>query len=343
MVSLILAKLQRWAKSQAWVWIPVKSRGWPNDQLPRWAMKIGQANQQVMTTVFKSWEQTRGHPARWQREQPVPAHTNKTPVFWRSSPALPKTPCQQQQAPMPHIRSRSRKINELQATLQTPQKKRLRGTWCARNLPNCPKVQTVLQKVQIACFLLPTTRSKRSRTTTQQQTNIQLLTIGHRELIPIVSSWKQEATLIHVQERQQQGDSRNGHQQNTVEQRCLNERDQPLHNICCIFHLATLLEWHGCMRIPTGLILDKLKESCNLWDKIKNCSICVEMRRETCGLPQAGILANELLQKRLFCARMLQSQALPPSSPWTHNAKKTDFTLVVDGFGLKHERCPDSK
>ena len=124
--------------------------------------------------------------------------------------------------------------------------------------------------------------------------------------------------MIHVQERQQQGDSRNGHQQNTVEQRCLNERDQPLHNICCIFHLATLMEWHECMRIPTGLILDELKDLCNMWDKIRNCSICVEMRRETYGLPQAGILANELLQKRpsaLGCCKVKHSP--PPAHEHT--------------------------
>ena len=160
MASLILAKLRRWAKPQAWVWIPVKFRGWPNDQIPRGAMKIGQANQQVMTTVFKSWEQTRGHPARWQREQPVPAHTNKTPVFWRSSPALPKTPCQQQQAPMPHIRSRSRKINELQATLQTSQKKDYREHNVQGTCLIVPRCRQCCKRCRLPVFNYPRRNQK---------------------------------------------------------------------------------------------------------------------------------------------------------------------------------------
>ena len=52
------------------------------------------------------------------------------------------------------------------------------------------------------------------------------------------------------------------------------------------------------------------------------------------GLPQAGILANELLEKRLNKHGYFQSPQIP--GLWTHVSRPISFTLVVDDFGVKY-------
>ncbi len=50
------------------------------------------------------------------------------------------------------------------------------------------------------------------------------------------------------------------------------------------------------------------------------------------GLPQAGIIAQQLLEKRLEKHGYHQSTATP--GLWTHNTRPISFTLVVDDFGV---------
>ncbi len=52
------------------------------------------------------------------------------------------------------------------------------------------------------------------------------------------------------------------------------------------------------------------------------------------GLPQAGIIAQELLEKRLKIAGYSQSKLTP--GYWTHTWRPISFTLVVDDFGVKY-------
>ena len=52
------------------------------------------------------------------------------------------------------------------------------------------------------------------------------------------------------------------------------------------------------------------------------------------GLPQAGIIAQELLEKRLNARGDHQSPLTP--GYWTHNWRPISFTLVVDDFGVKY-------
>jgi hypothetical protein len=52
------------------------------------------------------------------------------------------------------------------------------------------------------------------------------------------------------------------------------------------------------------------------------------------GLPQAGLLANELLEKRLNKAGYFQSKYVP--GLWSHKWRPVQFTLVVDDFGVKY-------
>jgi hypothetical protein len=59
------------------------------------------------------------------------------------------------------------------------------------------------------------------------------------------------------------------------------------------------------------------------------------------GLPQAGIIAQELLQERLAKVGYYQSKIIP--GLWTHITKKTCFTLVVDNFAIKYTNLDDAK
>ena len=52
------------------------------------------------------------------------------------------------------------------------------------------------------------------------------------------------------------------------------------------------------------------------------------------GLPQAGLLANELLEKRLNQNGYYQSKLIP--GLWKHQTRPITFTLVVDDFGVKY-------
>jgi hypothetical protein len=52
------------------------------------------------------------------------------------------------------------------------------------------------------------------------------------------------------------------------------------------------------------------------------------------GLPQAGILANELLQRNLAKDGYRPTQHT--HGLWTHNTRPISFLLVVDDFGVKY-------
>ena len=52
------------------------------------------------------------------------------------------------------------------------------------------------------------------------------------------------------------------------------------------------------------------------------------------GLPQSGLLANDLLKKKLK-KRVYQQIKLVPRL-WKHDWRPIQFTLVVDDFGVKY-------
>ncbi len=52
------------------------------------------------------------------------------------------------------------------------------------------------------------------------------------------------------------------------------------------------------------------------------------------GLPQAGIIAQELLEERLKKAGYTQSKLMP--GYWKHKWHPISFTLLVDNFGVKY-------
>jgi hypothetical protein len=59
-----------------------------------------------------------------------------------------------------------------------------------------------------------------------------------------------------------------------------------------------------------------------------------EVRQGMYGLPQAGIIAQELLKERLLAAGYSQSKTTP--GYWKHEWRPISFTLVIDNFGVKY-------
>ena len=65
------------------------------------------------------------------------------------------------------------------------------------------------------------------------------------------------------------------------------------------FYLGTPLARYEYMRNPLTMFPEHLAQQYQLREKEKNGFIYVETRKAIYGLPQAGVLANNLLEKRL--------------------------------------------
>ena len=65
------------------------------------------------------------------------------------------------------------------------------------------------------------------------------------------------------------------------------------------FYLSVPLEQYEYMHIPIGMFPVWTINQYDLLTKVVQGYVYLEMRRAVWGLPQAGILANKLLRKRL--------------------------------------------
>jgi hypothetical protein len=101
------------------------------------------------------------------------------------------------------------------------------------------------------------------------------------------------------------------------------------------FYLMTPLHRAEFIQIKLSDILDEFIREYKLREKAtKNGSIYVRARRGMYGLPQAGLLANEHLEKCLNKHGYQQSKLVP--GLWKHNTRPIQVTLVVDDFGIKY-------
>ena len=106
-------------------------------------------------------------------------------------------------------------------------------------------------------------------------------------------------------------------------------------------YLATPMERYEYMRIPVSLIPEEFMIAYNLHNKTKNGYIYMEIRRGMYGLPQAGILANKILRERLAPHGYYEMPHTP--GLWRHKERPTQFTLVVDDFGVKYTSKEDAQ
>ncbi|KAL7474923.1 hypothetical protein ACHAW6_000867, partial [Cyclotella cf. meneghiniana] len=115
----------------------------------------------------------------------------------------------------------------------------------------------------------------------------------------------------------------------------LNQRIQILFGRHQNFYLCTPLKQFEYIRMhlsdfPEDVIEQyTLKELAN-----KDGMLFLEILKGVYGLPQAGLLAQELLEKQLNKHRYFQSTRTP--GLWTPKWQPVQFTLVVDNFGIKY-------
>ena len=106
------------------------------------------------------------------------------------------------------------------------------------------------------------------------------------------------------------------------------------------FYLMTPLNRPEYLKLKLSQIPDEIIDEYKLRAKATpDGSVYVEINKGMYGLPQAGVLANELLEKRLNKHGYYQSKLVP--GLWNHETRPITFTLTVDDFGIKYTRKRD--
>ena len=101
------------------------------------------------------------------------------------------------------------------------------------------------------------------------------------------------------------------------------------------FYLMTPMKRYEYFRMKIELFPQDIIDQYDLTNKVDhNGNVHCEVRRGMYGLPQAGIIAQELLEERLKAAGYSQSKITP--GYWKHEWRPISFTLVVDDFGVKY-------
>ena len=100
------------------------------------------------------------------------------------------------------------------------------------------------------------------------------------------------------------------------------------------YYLGTPLDQYEYMRFRWEHIPDEIKQEYQFENLLVNGWIYVEIRKGMYGLPQAGILANKLLKKRLAKHGYYECDRTP--GLWGHEWRPVTFVLVVDDFGVKY-------
>ena len=107
------------------------------------------------------------------------------------------------------------------------------------------------------------------------------------------------------------------------------------------FYLNTPMLRYKYVKIKIDDIPEEIIIEYNLREKVTpDGYVYVEIQKGMYGLPQAGILAQQLLEQRLNAHGYSQSRAVP--GLWTHETRPISFTLVVDDFGVKYVEKEDA-
>jgi hypothetical protein len=94
------------------------------------------------------------------------------------------------------------------------------------------------------------------------------------------------------------------------------------------------------MRLPLTILPLDIIEKYDLKRLAINGWVYLEIRKGMYGLKQAGLLTNQLLQKRLKPFGYYPARHKP--GLWLHNTKPTAFSLVVDDFAVKYVTKSDA-
>jgi hypothetical protein len=96
------------------------------------------------------------------------------------------------------------------------------------------------------------------------------------------------------------------------------------------YYLGTPLPTYEYMRLPLSILPLDIIEKYDLIRLAVNGWVYLEIRKGMYGLKKAGLLANQLLQRRLKPFGYYPERHTP--GLWLHNTKPTAFSLVVDDF-----------
>ena len=101
------------------------------------------------------------------------------------------------------------------------------------------------------------------------------------------------------------------------------------------FYLMTPMDGYEYFRMKIELFLQNIFDKYGLRDKVDaDGNVFCEIGCGMYSLPQAGIIAQELLTKCLHKAGYCQSKITP--GYWRNDWRPISFTLVVDDFGVKY-------
>jgi hypothetical protein len=105
------------------------------------------------------------------------------------------------------------------------------------------------------------------------------------------------------------------------------------------FYLSAPLDRCKYMRTPISMLPAWIVAQYDLLHKLVKGHIYLKMQQAVWGLPQAGILANKLLRKRLTPHGYTECKQTPRL--WKHATQHISFTLVVNAFGVKYVNKDD--
>ena len=87
------------------------------------------------------------------------------------------------------------------------------------------------------------------------------------------------------------------------------------------------------MRIPTKITPNEIWEEYKTSEFAHDGYVYVQINKGMYGFVQAGLLANDPLEKLLAKHGFAQTQNTP--GMWKYHSKPIQFTSVVDAFGVK--------
>jgi hypothetical protein len=107
------------------------------------------------------------------------------------------------------------------------------------------------------------------------------------------------------------------------------------------FYVTAALDYFEYMKMPLNLFPVWIIEQYDLKQHAKDGWVHLEIRRAVWGLPQAGILGNKCLCRKLAPFGYYKFVNTP--SLWYHETRPITFTLSVDDFGVKYADKADAK
>jgi hypothetical protein len=100
------------------------------------------------------------------------------------------------------------------------------------------------------------------------------------------------------------------------------------------FYLNTPLRRFEYMVINLASLPQETIDKYDLIELAQDGKVYIEIQKGMYGMPQAGILANELLQRNI--AKDGYQPTQHTHSLWKHDTRPISFSLEVDDFGVKY-------